>query len=753
MKKIFLLIFVFIAFRSFGQFTQPQTISSPTGLLTSRGGFRADSALILPHFTDTTRANLGPGPKFYAGDLIRTEDDTLWFRNQTATRWIKIGAGSDQIFANTSDATSHTVTLSNSGGSFKLVEGTGITLTTTGTLLDGIVTIASTGIDSAIWKNDATYTANHILTADAFTQTWTFNSLAGASGIKLSSTSTAAVSNLQKVIEVSLSGANSNSNQKTYGIYVSNTHTTNNPENYGIWATSSGFGAGVFGTSDYRGVRGSSTNAAGVGVQGDASGSSGGIGVWAIGTSGAIGFQANSVNNIASASIRIPSSTNNEVAVANLERLTSGTAANGIGGSIDFYLQNDAGSPVPTNQIAWVLTDVTAGSIDSKLIFRGYTNGVGGDWLTLASGTLRLNQYGLGNFTGTPAYNLQVDASGNVIEGAVGGGAGEANTASNLGGGLANFDSKSGVDLRFNSFASADFDLASNLITIDATKWLTIAAGNSAYQPLDADLTTISGLTATTDNFIVSVASAWASRTPSQVRTTLGLVIGTNVEAWDADLDTWAGKTPYAGDLVITTGKTVTFDHTSTFTTTDGQTYTFPTTSATIARTDAANTFTGIQTFSSAPILSTGTVTVSGNTITFPAVASTLLPNTTTSGVAASPTSSSTSTITHGLGRVPTIIRIYSIGTFTSNNSATPTTFSVGTFNSTGNRCLYQAYNTAAITTTQASGTSTTFAINLQTANNSFITGVIQNVTSTTFDIVWTETGTSAAQNYMWEAQ
>jgi len=40
-------------------------------------------------------------------------------------------------------------------------------------------------------------------------------------------------------------------------------------------------------------------------------------------------------------------------------------------------------------------------------------------------------------------------------------------------------------------------------------------------QPLDSDLTTIAGLTATTDNFIVSVASAWASRTPAQVRTTL----------------------------------------------------------------------------------------------------------------------------------------------------------------------------------------------------------------------------------------
>lgn len=44
-----------------------------------------------------------------------------------------------------------------------------------------------------------------------------------------------------------------------------------------------------------------------------------------------------------------------------------------------------------------------------------------------------------------------------------------------------------------------------------------------AKQPLDGDLTTIAGLTATTDNFIVSVASAWASRTPSQVKTTLAL--------------------------------------------------------------------------------------------------------------------------------------------------------------------------------------------------------------------------------------
>lgn len=51
----------------------------------------------------------------------------------------------NQTLANTSDATSHTVTLSATGGSFQLVEGSGITLTTTGTAADAIITIASSG--------------------------------------------------------------------------------------------------------------------------------------------------------------------------------------------------------------------------------------------------------------------------------------------------------------------------------------------------------------------------------------------------------------------------------------------------------------------------------------------------------------------------------------------------------------------------------------------------------------------------------
>lgn len=79
---------------------------------------------------------------------------------------------------------------------------------------------------------------------------------------------------------------------------------------------------------------------------------------------------------------------------------------------------------------------------------------------------------------------------------AIGGaGSGEANTASNLGGGLGLYSVKVGVDLQFNSLAAADFDLASNVVTIDDTKWAkdseiqvdtdtnagTICAGTTTY--------------------------------------------------------------------------------------------------------------------------------------------------------------------------------------------------------------------------------------------------------------------------------
>ena len=121
-----------------------------------------------------------------------------------------------------------------------------------------------------------------------------------------------------------------------------------------------------------------------------------------------------------------------------------------------------------------------------------------------------------------------------------------------------------------------------------------------------------------------------------------------------------------------------------------------------------------------------------------------------TAGVGTTPTSTTTTAITHSLGRTPVIIRIRGKSGFTSNAAATPTTSSEGIWNASGNFCIYQSING---TTTIAAQTSNTFAIFLDTAVSNTISGVIQNVGATTFDIAWTEVGTHTRGVYMWEAQ
>ncbi len=87
-------------------------------------------------------------------------------------------------------------------------------------------------------------------------------------------------------------------------------------------------------------------------------------------------------------------------------------------------------------------------------------------------------------------------------------------------------------------------------------------------QPLDAELTAIAGLVSAADRLPYFTGSGTASlatftsfaRTflddadATTVRSTLGLVIGTNVQAWDADLDTLAGLAKTDSNFIVGNG-------------------------------------------------------------------------------------------------------------------------------------------------------------------------------------------------------
>ena len=96
-------------------------------------------------------------------------------------------------------------------------------------------------------------------------------------------------------------------------------------------------------------------------------------------------------------------------------------------------------------------------------------------------------------------------------------------------------------------------------------------------QPLDSDLTTIAGLTATTDSFLQAKSNAWAARTVAQVKTDLGLT-GTN-----------------SGDQTSIVGITGTKAQFNTAVT-DGD----------ISYLDSSDTITGVKTFNAGKLLDKG---------------------------------------------------------------------------------------------------------------------------------------------------
>ncbi len=114
-----------------------------------------------------------------------------------------------------------------------------------------------------------------------------------------------------------------------------------------------------------------------------------------------------------------PVAANTVAPILRLYNTGTGVGANGIGGSLDFTLQATSGNVV-SNRLISSLSTATALSETSTFSITGVNAGASSTLLSLnGDGSLQLNKYTTGAFTGTPDYILGTDASGNVIQSTV----------------------------------------------------------------------------------------------------------------------------------------------------------------------------------------------------------------------------------------------------------------------------------------------------------------------------------------------
>lgn len=177
-----------------------------------------------------------------------------------------------QTLANTSDATSHTVTLSNSGGSFQLVEGSGVTLTTTGTSSDGIITIAASGAST-----DLTFSGTSSpITLNS--STGTDVTFTAGTGITLAASSTnTTITNSAPDQTVSITGAGINVVTGTYPNFtITGTEVDGSVTNEGVLGVGAGGASSSTIISNTSGATGVTINAAGILTISESTSSNGG---------------------------------------------------------------------------------------------------------------------------------------------------------------------------------------------------------------------------------------------------------------------------------------------------------------------------------------------------------------------------------------------------------------------------------------------------------------------------------------------
>ena len=250
------------------------------------------------------------------------------------------------------------------------------------------------GVNSAVTGDIAYFNGNGMVgigsaTASATRLNVVDNAVGDASMVTLSSTSTTSSANTQKLLSVSLSGANANNFQTTYAGYFSNTHTGTAAFNRAVYGETSGSSSvgGYFLSTDGIGVVGASSGGS-YGVEG---GATTGNGVYGHADAGGVGVSAFSTGGVGLSANSSRTGTSDVGTVVEVVRGSSGTAANGLGGSVDFQLEADNGANYLSNQIIskWVIA--ANATRESQAIITGVQNASTVNLLTLnANGSIQL---------------------------------------------------------------------------------------------------------------------------------------------------------------------------------------------------------------------------------------------------------------------------------------------------------------------------------------------------------------------------
>jgi hypothetical protein len=174
------------------------------------------------------------------------------------------------------------------------------------------------------------------------------------------------------------------------------------------------------------------------------------------------------------------------------------------------------------------------------------------------------------------------------------------------------------VDVTINAAGGGSGTVTS--VSVVSANGFAGSVANATTTPAITLTTTISGILQGNGTAISSAATTGAGNvvlatSPTLTTPTLGVATATSINKV-------ALTAPATGStLTILDGKTLTANNSITLAGTDATTMTFPASNATIARTDAAQTFTGAQTFSNAVNYTNNAITASGNAATIPITA------------------------------------------------------------------------------------------------------------------------------------